>query len=281
MAVKKPKRSVKPELADTQKAYLRDYNDEVSECILNIADSMERQQTTYGEQKSHSWRHCRDNIKDKTDEMRSGFSNMAEILSNRIFDQSGCSIEVKSLLTTNPRNEIKGGHAIVGLSTSTKRDKETGLIKHDENDTTVYVYISNSKIGIIKPCETNKTVPIDIIGSTRGTEWINQIDLKKDALSGKEPDSEAWMQHISEGLGKIDEKFPALFEAVMSNRDKQFVEAQPDHTTLLEDKIGAKAKLDSTLQKTITTEEVKSSRPFFSKLLGRDKDVKDKNNEGR
>ena len=66
MAVKKPKRSVKPELADTQKAYLKNYQEEVSECILNIADSMERQQTTYGEQKSHSWRHCRDNIKDKS-----------------------------------------------------------------------------------------------------------------------------------------------------------------------------------------------------------------------
>lgn len=281
MAVKKPKRSVKPELADTQKAYLKNYQEEVSECILNIADSMERQQTTYGEQKSHSWRHCRDNIKDKTDEMRSGFSNMAEILSNRIFDQSGCSIEVKSLLTTNSRNEIKGGHAIVGLSTSTKRDKETGLIKHDENDTIAYVYISNSKIGIINPSDKIKTRPIDQIDYAHLADWTSVIDLKSDALSYKEPNSEAWMQHISEGLEKIDEKFPALFEAVMSNRDKQFVNAQPDHTTLLEDKIGAKAKLDSTLQKTITTEEVKSSRPFFSKLLGRDKDVKDKNNEGR
>lgn len=281
MAVKKPKRSVKPELTDTQKVYLKNYQKEVSECVLTIADSIERQQTTYGEQKSHSWRNCGDNIKDKTDEMRSGFSNMAEILSNRIFDQSGCSIEVKSLLDLDNKNEINGVNAIVGLSSSTKRDKETGLIKHDENDTTAYVYISSTKIGIINPGEINKTVPIDRIASTHGTEWINQIDLKKDALSGKEPDSEAWMQHISEGLGKIDEKFPALFEAVMSNRDKQFVEAQPDSTTLLEDKIGAKAKLDSTLQKTITTEEVKSSRSFFSKLLGRDKDVKDKNNEGR
>lgn len=266
---KKPVKSMTPE----QKKIQDDISSQVMDLKLDSLYNIERQDTNYGKNKSHSWNDVGYNVKDARIHVEQGMMNDVPIVSNRIFDQSGYSIEIRSSMKMGEKpGETLSGATIIGLSNSTERD-ENGYIKHDENTKEAYIRLYGSNVQLILDNKSYEKDPITEIPLGTSGDGFTILNGKEQAAKNLESKPEEWMEKLEEKLAEVDPKFPALFEALVSNREKEFVDAQPDNTTILQDLSNKKKEqMNAALNKSVTTEKINKSKGFFNRLLGKDKD---------
>lgn len=272
---KKKKEVIKP-MAPEQKKIQEDILSQVMDLKLDSLYNIERQDTNYGKNKSHSWNDVNYNVKDARIHVEQGMMNEVPIVSNRIFDQSGYSIEVRSFMEMGKTpGEAAVGATIIGLSNSTERD-ENGYIKHDDNTKEAYIRLNGSNVQLLSNDQSLKRDPITEVPLATSESSFFILNGKDQAIKNLEIKPEEWIEKLEKKLAEVDPKFPELFEALVSNREKEFVDAQPDNTTVLQDLSNKKKEqMNAALNESVTTEKINKSKGFFNKLLGKDKE-KDK-----
>ena len=260
MAIKKKVRLTPEKIAQNKMA--KKEIDALKSTILDSLSSQERNRT-----KDYSWKTEGFSISDLEDHFEMGTLNKSNAYTSRVFKNAGYSMEVFAKdVTPNISNDgLDANKLYIFLSNSVTRDGAYGEIVHDENTNGVCVYLDENDAKIIVPGEEHKNKSLKELLGNRSSYSTYIMYSSDPAISET---TEGMTEHycedkINKKLESINPKFSELWNTLIDRTaDKELIANEEN----------AYKKLQEAMNKKVTTEGVKKTGGFFSKLFGKDKE---------
>lgn len=259
--LKKPKLKLTPEKIAQNKIAKKEI-DALKSTILDSLSSQERVGL-----KDYSWKTEGFSISNLENHFEMRTLNKSNAYTSRIFKDAGYSIEVfaRDVAPNIAKDGLTAKQLYIYLSDSVTRDGSYGEIIHDENTNGVCICLDENDVKAIVPNDEQKNKPLkELIGSSH---YYSIYSSKPSYLSSNKPPEEITEHYCEDKINKklesINPKFSELWNTLMDrSADKEFIENEEN----------AYKKLQEAMSKKVTTEGVKKTGGFFSRLFGKDKE---------
>lgn len=261
--------AIKPILTPEKRAQNAIVKKEIDALKTTILESLESQE--HVGLKDYAWKTEGFSISNLEDHFKIGTldksKDKANAYTSRIFKNAGYSMEVlaRNVAPNGVTDELNASEVFIYLSDSITRNGLYGEIIHDENTNGICICLGENDVKAIIPDEEHKNKSLQEL--IRSSSYYSLYSSRPSRLSSNKPPVEITEHYCEDKINKklesINPKFAELWNTLMDrDADKEFIANEES----------VYKKLQETMNKKVTTEGVKKTGGFFSRLLGKDKE---------